>query len=204
MPRLTLFVSLIIAFILFAIAPVSADDALNLPKEKITGGLSANDDVVRDYLLRQAEHEVARWRAEYDKLITSEEIAAYQKRMQENVLTAIGGLPERTPLEPRITGTVERLGYRVEKVLFQSRPKHYVTALLFMPDAERFEPPYSGVLIPCGHSKNGKGRDVYQTAGALFALNGMAALVFDPIDRASEDNTLAPAAGRNSPASEGI
>ena len=47
----------------------------------------------------------------------------------------MGGLPERTPLEPQVTGTVSRSGYRVEKIIFQSQPKHYVTALLFLPES---------------------------------------------------------------------
>ena len=38
-------------------------------------------------------------------------------------------------------------------------------------------------MVPCGHSRDGKGYETYQTMGALLALNGMAALVFDPIDQ---------------------
>ena len=52
-----------------------------------------------------------------------------------------------------------------------------------MPDASKYKPPYPGVLVPCGHSANGKAHDAYQTMGALLALNGMAGLVFDPIDQ---------------------
>src|SRR5437667_5972586 len=36
-------------------------------------------------------------------------------------------LPERTPLNPKITGTLEREeGFRIEKLHFQSRPRLYV------------------------------------------------------------------------------
>ncbi len=55
--------------------------------------------------------------------------------------------------------------------------------MLFLPDAEKHKPPYPGVLVPCGHSRIAKGSDTYQTMGALLALNGMAAMVFDPIDQ---------------------
>ena len=97
---------------------------------------------------------------------------------------------ERTPLNAKVTGTIRREGYRVEKVIFESQPKHFVTALLFLPDSDRKTPPCPGVLVPCGHSKNGKGHDAYQAMGVLLALNGMAALVVDPIDQGERGQYL--------------
>jgi dienelactone hydrolase len=117
-------------------------------------------------------------------------MAAYQKNLRLKFLEAIGGLPERTPLNPKVTGTINRDGYRVEKIIFESQPRHFVTALLFLPQAGRFPTPYPGVLIPCGHSQNGKGYESYQSMGALLALNGMAALVFDPIDQGERGQYL--------------
>ena len=108
----------------------------------------------------------------------------HQKRMREEFLKAIGGLPERTPLNPQVVGCISRRGYRVEKIIFESQPKHYVTALMFLPDPQRFKPPYPGVLVPCGHvTVLSKAHPEYQSMGALLALAGMAALVFDPIDQ---------------------
>ena len=68
-------------------------------------------------------------------------------------------------------------------MIFESRPEFFVTAALFLPDSSRHKPPYPGVLIPCGHSENGKAYESYQTMGASLALAGLAALVFDPIDQ---------------------
>ncbi|GAG03899.1 unnamed protein product, partial [marine sediment metagenome] len=99
-------------------------------------------------------------------------------------------MPRRTPLNPRVTGVVHRKGYKVEKVIFESQPKHYVTGALFVPDSNRFEPPYPGVLEPVGHSFTAKAREIYQTVGALLALNGMVALVFDPIDQGERGQML--------------
>ena len=70
----------------------------------------------------------------------------------------------------------------IEKVIFESQPKFFVTGLLYLPDAARFKPPYPGVVVPVGHTGNGKAWNEYQPMGALLALNGMAALVFDAID----------------------
>jgi dienelactone hydrolase len=43
------------------------------------------------------------------------------------------------------------------------------------------KPPFPGVLVPCGHSANGKASEAYQRASILLAKNGLAALCYDPI-----------------------
>lgn len=169
------------------VGALAAEDLHVLP-EKIDG--VAPTEMMSLYLHRLAKQSFESWKQRYEQLKTPEQIAEYQKNLREKFIEAIGGLPQRTPLNPQITGVIQRDGYRVEKVLFESQPKHYVSALLFLPDAGRHKPPYPGVLIPCGHSANGKAHDAYQTMGALLALNGMAALVFDPIDQGERSQML--------------
>ena len=110
-------------------------------------------------------------------------VAAHQKEVREATIAAIGGFPEKTPLNARVTGCVQKKGYVVEKVLFESRPKHYVTAHLFLPDDPKYKPPYPGVVSPCGHSLTGKLAPWYQRVGVTGALHGLATLVVDPIDQ---------------------
>jgi dienelactone hydrolase len=140
-------------------------------------------DMMSRYLLGQIDQAWQRWQADYENRKTPEQIAAYQKLLREKFLEAIGPFPERTPLNAKVTGTLSRNGCRVEKVIFESMPGFHVTGAIFLPDPERHKPPYPGVLVPCGHSHNGKAHDTYQTMGAALALSGMAALVFDPIDQ---------------------
>jgi cephalosporin-C deacetylase-like acetyl esterase len=161
-------------------AAFSQDDLRVLP-EKIDD--ISPVEMMSHYLRGLAGQKFEDWKQQYEQRKTPEQIAEYQKRLREKFIDAIGGLPERTPLNPQVTGVVQRGGYRVEKIIYESQPKHYVTALLFMPDADKFKPPYPGVLVPCGHSDNGKAHEAYQTMGAFLALNGMVGLVFDPIDQ---------------------
>jgi cephalosporin-C deacetylase-like acetyl esterase len=161
-------------------AAFSQDDLHVLP-EKIDNISPA--EMMSHYLRGLAGQKFEDWKQQYEQRKTSDQMAEYQKYFHEKFIEAIGGLPERTPLNPQVTGVVQRDGYRVEKIIFESQPKHYVTALLFLPDADKFKPPYPGVLVPCGHSDNGKAYEAYQTMGAFLALNGMAGLVFDPIDQ---------------------
>ncbi|MEM7698359.1 MAG: acetylxylan esterase, partial [Verrucomicrobiota bacterium] len=94
-------------------------------------------------------------------------------------------LPARSDLRPRITGTVERDGVIVEKLIFESRPGLYVTANFYRP-AEQ-EGPLPTILYVCGHGKVKEG-DIsygnkvhYQHHGAWFARNGYTCLTIDTL-----------------------
>ena len=90
-------------------------------------------------------------------------------------------MPERTPLRPVVTGKLERDGFVVEKLHFQSRPRLYVTANLYLPTERVGKLP--AVLYVCGHA--GRGRDgnktAYQHHGIWFATHGYACLVIDSL-----------------------
>src|SRR5262249_55118830 len=122
-------------------------------------------------------------------------IRTHSAELRAQLLAALGGFPERCPLHVRTTGIIEREGYRVEKVIFESRPKFYVTAALFLPDPARPPRPWPGVLVPCGHYPPAKAWPTYQAMGSLLALNGMAALVCDPVDE-GERHQLVDGDGR--------
>lgn len=95
-------------------------------------------------------------------------------------------LPPRTDLKPVITGTVERDGFKVEKLYFQSMPHLYVTANLYLPKGLTKRAPT--ILYLCGHSPvvingvNCGNKTAYQRHGIWFARNGYVCLVIDTID----------------------
>lgn len=150
------------------------------------------DLMMEQWLNQQAKTAFAKWQQRYDALQTPDQILEYQHLLREKFVSNLGGFPERTPLNPQITGTVTRTGYRVEKILFESQPQHYVTGLCFIPDAAKFKAPYPAVLIVCGHSEEGKGFAGYQTAGALTALNGMIGFVIDPVCQGEREQSIHP------------
>ena len=118
-------------------------------------------------------------------------------------------VPERTPLKAKVTGTVARENFTVEKVHFQSKPGLYVTGNLYLPknvgqasslssqskkttnneDEKKRQAgslPHGkmpAVLYVCGHS--GKGRDGNKTAfqqhGMWFASHGYVCLIIDTL-----------------------
>ena len=114
---------------------------------------------------------------------TKDALQARQKQVRSALVAALGGFPEKCPLNVTVTGRVQRDGYTVEKILFESQPNHHVTANLFLPDPAKFPGKRPGIVIPCGHSENGKGSKCYQRGALQAAQAGMVALLFDPIDQ---------------------
>ena len=116
--------------------------------------------MLADYMERQAQARVSA-RKQSLKLATMEDIARRRQYVREHILQAIGDLPERTPLNPRVVATVERQGYRIEKIIFESQPNFFVPANLYLPAAGK--PPYPAVLYPLGHELGGKANPTWQT-----------------------------------------
>ncbi|MHC4202111.1 MAG: acetylxylan esterase [Planctomycetota bacterium] len=119
---------------------------------------------------------------------TRQDLASHQEEMRRSYLDALGGFegfPDRaTPLAARITATVVKDGYRVEKILFESQPGHYVTAALFLPTAARYRGKrLPAVLLVSGHSRDAKGYASYQKGAALAAIHGLAVFAVDPIEQ---------------------
>jgi dienelactone hydrolase len=74
---------------------------------------------------------------------------ARRTALRDAILAAIGPMPTKPcPLNPQVLGTLDRTGYRVEKVIFQSRPDVWVTANLYVPDGSGRRP---AVLAVHGH-----------------------------------------------------
>jgi cephalosporin-C deacetylase-like acetyl esterase len=164
----------------------------SLPADELTvltpesAGGPPNQMLAR-YLKQQVQDALQRRQAAYEAVKTPAEAASYQERLRKAFLEHLGGFPERTPLNARVVGVVKGDRYRIEKVIYESQPHHFVTANLFMPTAG--DPPYPVVVVPCGHSANGK--VAYQTAGAFLALNGIACLIYDPIGQGERYQFLA-------------
>ena len=138
------------------------------------------DTLLHEYLMSEmrAQCEVRREAVEVS-LRSAAAVTRRAGQLRERYRRILGPLPEKTPLNGKVTGTIPCDGYRIENVAYESRPNHHVTANLYIPTTGK--PPYPGVLVPCGHSSNGKASDSYQRAAILLAKNGFVALVVDPI-----------------------
>jgi dienelactone hydrolase len=125
----------------------------------------------------------------YEQVKSAEDLQRWQAERRRIFLEQLGAFPERSPLNARIVGALRGDGYRVEKVIFESQPQHHVTANLYLPTTTG---PYPAVILPCGHSYNGKAAEGYQRASILLARNGIAAFCYDPIGQGERYQTFGP------------
>jgi len=102
-----------------------------------------------------------------------------QAMVRKQILALLGTLPERTPLNVRILGSTQAVGFQIKKVLFDSQPNFPVTALLYLPDSPPAVGKRPAILMSPGHSPASKAGDY--SAAALFARNGFIVLSYDPI-----------------------
>ncbi len=71
-------------------------------------------------------------------------------KLRVQIATGLYPMPEKTPLNTVIHGKVQRDGFTVEKVYFESLPGHFVSGLLFRPEGEETSKRPT-VLCPHGH-----------------------------------------------------
>src|SRR5262249_25098100 len=100
-------------------------------------------------------------------------------RLKQEYLEMLGiwPLPEKTPLNAKVTGTIDNGDVTIEKVHFQSRPGLYVTGNFYRP--KKVEGKYPTVLYVCGHSNKGRdgNKTAFQDHGMWFASNGFVCLI---------------------------
>ncbi|MBL8241425.1 MAG: acetylxylan esterase [Bryobacterales bacterium] len=113
------------------------------------------------------------------KITSVEGMTERRRWARQKFWSLIGGQPDRGPLNARITGTFGRPGYRVDKVVFESRPGFHVTGNLYVPSPQRRTMP--AVLVQMGHAPNGKAYPSYQRLCQALAKLGFVAFGFDPM-----------------------
>ena len=159
--------------------PASAQDSSDFRLLPSDFNADKTNQMMRAYQRAQVHAALDARLAEFETALNSpESIATYQEKRREFLKGVFGPLPKRTPLKPRITKRIQRRGYAVEHVLFESLPEFHVTANLYLPDGKG---PFPGVLLPCGHSANGKAYAGYQKASILLVQHGFVVLCFDPL-----------------------
>ena len=153
------------------------------PDEKSRGAalpaLNRFPRMVHEYFVERVRRSEETGLALQARLKTRSDAEAYVADVRKRIQRCFGPFPEKTPLNARVTGVVDRDVYTIEKVIFESRPQFYVTANLYLPKGSN--KPLPGVVGSCGHSDNGKAAETYQSFAQGLARMGSVVLVFDPI-----------------------
>ena len=147
------------------------------------------------YLTAKMNEARSRRLAELSAMQTETAVRARIEKIRSTVWRLIGGPFEKTPLKPQIIGTIDRGAYRIEKVIFESRPEVFVTANLYAPNRQR--PPYPGIIHPLGHAENGKASYTYQYVSQTLARKGYMVLPFDPFGQGERLQYLDARSGKS-------
>lgn len=104
-----------------------------------------------------------------------------QEFIKETLLDIVGPFPEKTPLNAEVVRTVERDGYTIEHIVFESQPGFYVTSSMFMPDGIKEGTQNPAVIYCSGHTSEGYRSKVYLHVIANLVKKGFIVFAFDPI-----------------------
>jgi len=135
--------------------------------------------MMSDYLTAIVDEQFAKRAALLGGLKTAEDWDRHAAFVRSSMAEWTGPLPERTPLNARVTGRIERDRYTLEKVLLESQPDFLVSANLYIP--RDYPGPRPAVLNVIGHSAAGKGTEKVQRRAIAQARKGFVALVVDCI-----------------------
>jgi hypothetical protein len=104
-----------------------------------------------------------------------------QKYIRETLMDIVGPFPEKTPLNARITGTIEKENFRVEHIIFESQPGFYVTSSLYIPKGLPKKTKAPAIIYCSGHSEEGYRSVVYQHVITNLVNKGFVVFAFDPV-----------------------
>ncbi|HYK40311.1 MAG TPA: acetylxylan esterase, partial [Candidatus Eremiobacteraceae bacterium] len=136
---------------------------------------------ITPYLRYQAEQawkeDEARQKA-WDAIRDEASLRKVLDDLRQKLLQMIGGLPSvKTDLHAVITGKIPMDGFTIEKLVYQSLPGIYVSALVYVPNEHASKHP--AVLVPAGHAANGKLH--YQALSQRLAKRGYIVISWDPV-----------------------
>ncbi|MBN2410468.1 acetylxylan esterase, partial [candidate division KSB1 bacterium] len=131
------------------------------------------------FLNRQAYCYLDIRESEIAQLRTKADWVKRQKHVKETLFKIVGPFPEKTPLKPRVTGIIQKQGYRIEKIIFESMPEYYVTGCVFIPDGIKGKRP--AILNVIGHSIESFRKEPYQILIHNLVKKGFIVFAIDPM-----------------------
>lgn len=165
----------------FALAVLTLSSAKAQPYDQPDHDQSG-DRMIQDYLQSETERIGSVFPSDFKS--ADEWNKARPRFMQEYFyMLGLWPLPEKTQIHATITGTLERDGYVVDMLHYQSRPGLYVTGNLFRPANAKAGERFPAVLYVCGHSGRGRNgnKTAFQSHGIWFARHGYVCLLIDTL-----------------------
>ena len=167
--------------LLFVVPALAQDASPFRDLDRYAFGYAYPGSQLKDHIYERSQRLFSAGDAQRDGIGTADAVRQRQEDIRRLVIAGLGGLPPAdTPLNPRVTGTVEGDGFRIEKIIFESRPRHYVTANLYLP-LNRPAGRTAAVLFLSGHHNTAKVVPEYQNVCQTLVRAGLVVLAQDPV-----------------------
>jgi len=128
---------------------------------------------------------------ELEELKTPDDLRRYQEDIRGRLAEFFGRWPEKTPLNARMMGKIERDECTIEKVVIESEPDYYVPLNFYVPKGKPLPAP--GVCITMGHAAEGKGYHLYHEFALGLVRKGYVVCAFDPMGQGERISYFEPA-----------
>lgn len=148
-------------------------------------------DMLVSYLAGRLNRLAASWDDKRALLRTAAGVQERNRAVREKLLSMLGEFPPKEALKPVTVKTAARDGYRIENVIFESRPDFRVTGNLYVPTTGSGR--FPGIISPCGHYPLARMTPQYQSAYISLAKSGFVVLAYDPIGQGERRQYWNPA-----------
>ncbi len=115
---------------------------------------------------------------EVQELHSSADWELRQEKVKNILLETVGPFPEKTPLNARITGVIQKDGFRIEKIIYESMPNFFVTACLLIPDGYNKKP---AIIQVSGHGFPALRSPINQKEIYNLVKKGFIVFAIDPL-----------------------
>ncbi|SHE40573.1 Acetyl xylan esterase (AXE1) [Fodinibius roseus] len=118
-----------------------------------------------------------------------------QRDVRGRLREIVGPFPAKTPLNAEVVGTLDKEGYRVEHIVYESQPGFHVTSSLFIPDGLQDKGP--AVIYLSGHTDNGYRSETYQHKILNLVHKGFIVFAIDPVSQGERLQYYDPESGQS-------
>ncbi len=139
---------------------------------------SSNNDALYRIISNEAFKHLENRKNLVTGLETKADWLAYQNTVKQKLSSSLSKF-EKSPLNPEITGVLERENFFVEKIIYESHPGFFVTASLFLPKVR--QNPAPAIIYCSGHNVFGFRSKTYQHIILNLVEKGFVVLAYDPI-----------------------
>ena len=167
----------------------------DLEKIDLGSGYYNLNNKLWEYVLLRSEDAFKKAKQRRSLITSKEELSLYAEKMRKLFIESLGGIPydKNLPLNAKTVGVIEENDLIIEKVIFESRPKIYVTANLYIP--KKRKDTCGAVLFQIGHAANGKACEQYQRVARAISSTGLIVLIMDPVGQGERLSYFEPSVG---------